>query len=391
MRELLNMFSMSESRDELGVGQIRDAISDLLFPGVSTLHTRARYLLVVPWCFEDAERRDLPGARFAGRVDRNERKVIAALKRDGFTDGLIGRRAGTGVKTLPSTIYWSALGVFGIRRREVPGGRAERRRSRLVPDELAERSLGMWHPTLPAAPSGFPATLDGGLDLAAEEAAWLRERMRSQVPDSLLAHVLASGRAPLPESPGPWDDPTAAGTTGELGEVVRDAECFSLAVHGAALLYNLRVAEEYEAAGFTKLVGHVELYREALADWEGDVAAHRGLARWDVARFWDRVIAANPRIASNLGARGFVNAWLAGAVGGSGAGMADRPDLRVLVTERERGIKRGQSRLTNEGLLRVWSGQSGSAPLTFRWSQARRILTDVHTGLARDEVADVGA
>lgn len=40
MRELLNMFSEQESRDELGIGQVRDAFGDLLFPGTSTLHTR---------------------------------------------------------------------------------------------------------------------------------------------------------------------------------------------------------------------------------------------------------------------------------------------------------------------------------------------------------------
>ena len=51
MREIVNLFTQSESRDELGIGQVRDAFSDLLFPGTSTLHTRARYLLFVPWCF----------------------------------------------------------------------------------------------------------------------------------------------------------------------------------------------------------------------------------------------------------------------------------------------------------------------------------------------------
>jgi hypothetical protein len=35
MRELLKMFSEQESRDELGIGQIRDAFSDMLFPGTS--------------------------------------------------------------------------------------------------------------------------------------------------------------------------------------------------------------------------------------------------------------------------------------------------------------------------------------------------------------------
>ena len=32
-REIVAMFSQPESRDELGLGQIRDALSDTLFPG----------------------------------------------------------------------------------------------------------------------------------------------------------------------------------------------------------------------------------------------------------------------------------------------------------------------------------------------------------------------
>lgn len=50
MREIVKLFTDRDSRDELGLGQVRDAISDGLFPGTSVLLTRARYLLLVPWC-----------------------------------------------------------------------------------------------------------------------------------------------------------------------------------------------------------------------------------------------------------------------------------------------------------------------------------------------------
>ena len=41
-REIIAMFSQQESRDELGLGRIRDVLSDTLFPGTSVLLTRAR-------------------------------------------------------------------------------------------------------------------------------------------------------------------------------------------------------------------------------------------------------------------------------------------------------------------------------------------------------------
>ncbi len=112
MRELLNMFSEQESRDELGIGQVRDAFGDLLFSGPRTLHTRARYLLIVPWCIRQAARR--PDRDQALELDRVERLVISNLRVAGASDGLIGRRASTGVKTLPSTIYASALRRYGV-------------------------------------------------------------------------------------------------------------------------------------------------------------------------------------------------------------------------------------------------------------------------------------
>jgi hypothetical protein len=55
IREMLRLFEEKESRDGLGIGQVRDAFSDLLFPGTSVLLTRARYFLVVPWCAQYAD------------------------------------------------------------------------------------------------------------------------------------------------------------------------------------------------------------------------------------------------------------------------------------------------------------------------------------------------
>ena len=116
MREIVNLFTQSESRDELGIGQVRDTFSDALFPGISTLHTRARYLLFVPWCFTDAAAQGGTAARAERRAAENERALIGGLRELGATDGLIGRVAGVAVKTLPSALYWGALRQYGILR-----------------------------------------------------------------------------------------------------------------------------------------------------------------------------------------------------------------------------------------------------------------------------------
>lgn len=46
MMEVVDQFRDSTTIDDLGLGGIRDAFSDTLFPGTSTLHTRIRYALL---------------------------------------------------------------------------------------------------------------------------------------------------------------------------------------------------------------------------------------------------------------------------------------------------------------------------------------------------------
>jgi hypothetical protein len=256
---LLNLFSETESRDELGIGQVRDAFSDLLFPGTSTLHTRARYLIIVPWCFQKAEGRDAGGARQQAQVEKNERIVVGHLKQAGVTDGLIGRLVGAAVKTLPSSIYWTALATYGIRLGEQRPRTLSTHITGVESEELADRATSMWNPTLPAIPDGFPHYIPGGLDLDRGEAEWLRDRTVDGAPETLLARVLAGGRHPSEDSWAPWADPASAHAIPDVTTSLRHAELFSLATHGAALVYNLLIAERYEANTLTRVTTPVDM------------------------------------------------------------------------------------------------------------------------------------
>ena len=80
-REIVAMFSQRESRDELGLGRIRDALSDTLFPGTSVLLTRARYFLFVPWLFREGARRGYSGGRTTRRDDAEPSQVPATVFR----------------------------------------------------------------------------------------------------------------------------------------------------------------------------------------------------------------------------------------------------------------------------------------------------------------------
>jgi hypothetical protein len=385
MRELIGMFTDKETLDELGIGRIRDAFSDLLFPGTSTLQTRARYLVIVPWCYRAAERKRLSGVGLTSQVAENERVVIGSLKKAGATEGLIGRVAGVAVKTLPSTIYWTALARYGIRRGdEGTSWLATEAAGNSEADELAERSPGMWHPTVPPVPTGFPWELPGGLELSESEARWLRDRMLAGASGSLLAHLLGHGQRPVPDSTGPWDDPAAAGVDGKPAEILNHADLFSLAIEGANLLYQLLVAERYESEGLTKVEDPVDQQRQRLARWADDVE-HRAadLRAWARDDMWRVVAEENPNIDANPVLRRFVDTWIDAVVDGAARSVADDTRLRELIAWREKALKRAQSRLVNDRMLRGWNGGSARPRLVVRWPNVRRLVTDIDDGLER--------
>ena len=78
--QLLSAFQEKESVDELGLGTIRDALSDKMFPGTSTVMTRLRYMLFVPWIFKRLEDERVYSNSFLRRADDDERNLVRVLK-----------------------------------------------------------------------------------------------------------------------------------------------------------------------------------------------------------------------------------------------------------------------------------------------------------------------
>ena len=83
MNALARLFSETDARDELGLGVIRDSISDLLFPGTSTIQTRVRYMLFIPWLFIELEGKELTGSDFEKAADKALNKDILSVVLDG--------------------------------------------------------------------------------------------------------------------------------------------------------------------------------------------------------------------------------------------------------------------------------------------------------------------
>lgn len=392
-RELIALFTQPESRDELGIGQIRDAFSNTLFPGTSVIQTRARYFLFVPWIYLEGQRRGKSGRELVTWTSSRERRLIEALRTAGTAvgdlDGLIGRVASERLKILPSSIYWNGLITFGILRHDVAAEqlRVERVRKAVdESDELAEREFGTWSPSIPEPPNGFPEQVDTAFALRPDEARWLAERI-NQSPatrDSLLSRIVSGHARTVDDSFGPWEDPTGQVNDKTLRAQLEHAELFSQGMHGASLLYNLLVAERYVDCGYDRVPDVTNKYRELLEKWAAECARERQrFAAWDRMAMWNVVRSINPRIGRPT--IEFVDSWLGSVKDGKATSAFDDQALRDLVRKRE--LRRGkQSRLKNDKLLANWAGESGAGRLNYRWGTVRRIVRDIHSALDSEVV-----
>src|SRR6185437_11865842 len=83
MNRILALFRERDTRDELGIGVIRDLIADELFPGTSTIQTRLRYMLFVPWIYQKLEQKHRDKKTFADEARRLEVAIVKALIKSG--------------------------------------------------------------------------------------------------------------------------------------------------------------------------------------------------------------------------------------------------------------------------------------------------------------------
>jgi trimethylamine:corrinoid methyltransferase-like protein len=61
--------------------------------------------------------------------------------------------------------------------------------------------------------------------------------------------------------------------------------------------------------------------------------------------------------------------------------LADDKEVRLLIQERERTLKRGLARLENPRALELWNEEAGTGRLDFRWRVSRQMINDILEGL----------
>jgi len=399
---VLALLSEPGTLDELGIGRIRDAYSDALFPGISTIQTRAKYFITVPRILRDYQ--DLPAAkkhRYNGLqsyLKDRENKVAEVLASVHQNDavavkGIIGRTRidSGGVDRRPSVIYWNGLRTFGIlktslsladycRQLDHEGSHAELEAAEL--DDGSDDADAVKNANLVRLPDRSHSWMTADilhLSLSQKEAEFLKEKLISApaiahtVPAQLFKHGLAKQAIKL----GGSENSESFELLTELlvksnkvdqqcRDTIQRANEFSLAMEGPHIRYNVLLAK---SNGFDdRLEQHEDAYRQ----WKDKVAQQK-LFTPDCAARWlhgDTLVftALKKSKASDF-------------VQDISAMMQDKVNTQALDSRirKQAEANKGTRSLLHKKLSS--DGWVGIRRLDYRWSSARAILQDIQDGL----------
>jgi hypothetical protein len=389
MADVVQLFRERDTRDELGLGTVRDAFANLFFPGITTIQTRAKYMLLVPWIYQRRERLKTPSKHIARRARWDELNLIGILLDTGDTEGVIGKDARNKLQRLPSSIYWSGLGTWGIRlfngsqaqyHRSLDAfyryQREQRQQVKQEDERTAIRIAENWDPGLPQ-PKEFPHR--ASLSLIKKEADYLHDRIMTNCSQSLLA-FLVNQTSPTEAVDFVWEHPAFTRFPQRLRDQVEHAHNFSEAMQGAVLLYNLMLGEK--SGREEDVVKHRKRLDRL---WSETIRTRRAvLSQWDLTRFWEIVASEGARVPWRT--HRFVECWIELVLERNGDVMdlITDPGARNLIYDREVALKRSRARLQSQRALELWGGDAGTAQLSFRWGVASTIINDILRGMQND-------
>ena len=383
MRQVLDLFKEKGTVDEMGLGNLRDALSEALFPGTATIQTRLRYVLFVPWIYRQLEARRVAVSSVSEELRKAELDLIGPLLENGRSQGVIGERSRGSLARRPSSVYWTALVRWGLFMHERPQGWYHTHFTSLSRGHGAETTADdpgivqtrqpNWHPRLPDPPAAF--SQEASFNLTREEAVFLQGRLEERCAGTLLAWLAREG-TDAPADGCFWDGSAAQRADADVRDKIELARRFSLHVEGMPLLYNLLLAERFhkEHDGDEGLIDH---YRQAIAEWAAREAVedkHEPRHLWTFAAF--------RKIRVSEQQRAFVGAWSQRLADIGPAAIPEDQQLRRLIENREKQLKGPRARLHNPARLLDWTGSVGVGRMNFRWGRVRQMLLDLHQGFA---------
>lgn len=397
--EALAALSEPGAVDELGFGPLRDAFADALFPGTSTLQTRAKYFVLVPCAIRYA----LENGKPLRQVERECCRQMWNTCGHSGKAGVIGNRGlnngAEWIQRPPSEVYWAGLRKMGILETSLAPGLWFAHASRLAAEASPRSGTGkreegidddretgfsgwkrdfdfrLWQDIY----SDFKENLNNHVlspDLTSKEAGYLREQiLRAEgMRGSLLAWCLEHKRIPQASETDGDAEPSGenlspffrfsrsirSAVPPELGTLLDAANAFNRLVFPARVLHNkLLAVAEIDTVGLWKKI-------------ENDIPG------WAAAVDLPSIFALFPgRVSESLD--GFLNRLQRAFRDRDFASAAE------LVKNREKAIKQERAKVLEQNRVKLPPGKwVGGGWLDYRLSIAGRILRDIASSLPGD-------
>lgn len=366
---ILRLLGTQTAIDELGIGSVRDGFSNLLFPGISVLQTRAKYFVLIPYMFADAEKRKFSRhSEVRAWISKQEERLIKTLVENSGSDGtqIIGSRTykqGKTLKIKPTSIYWNGLRIVGIlrqwefsidnaceiaflnrKKRSEISLKAKGDNESCDDKDALYNGLVLFSPILP----DYNYMSESTIKLTFPEATYLLDHFVNSegTKQSLMAYMLSHHL--LFDSFGDIDTDILPE---RLGYIVALAQEFSSFIYGAHLLYNIIFSD-----------GNDSEMTKAFSEWTEDeyhtvdinaiitvsgCPKHTG----DFLRKFDRCISLN-----------------------------DIDAAKQTIIDRERYIKRDRAKLCKPDQYR-YENPIHNYRMDYRYGTASTIMVDIFEGL----------
>ncbi|WP_443019450.1 DUF6361 family protein [Shewanella sp. SG41-4] len=373
---------------------MKSAFADKLFPGFSTIQTRAKYFASVPYLFYDYRqldlnvRRNLPLAEFIQQQENQLAKNLVRNHSENMPYGIIGKDSlEKGVARRPSSVYWNGLRQFGIAKTDVSlkdfieqfEQYANYPNDAHVDDDEQLSSLARmmtkstdYHPNWSESAT---------IALSKAEAEFLRDMLllskniEYSIPAQLVKHKLLEKALELDDAleSGIWRIDAlyqwlkSSAISSQTKSCLEKALEFCFVLEGAHIRYNSLIAER---ANNTASQG---LLVEEFQIWLREAQKHRHRFKLESINEW-YLCAFGIEKNSNSRTRQFIEQWCNLIMNNA---TEDKLDKCI----KQQAIANKGPRCLLKKALSDQQDWVGMRKLEFRWPTAKIILQDIHEGL----------
>lgn len=383
---VLHILSEPQAVDELGVGQIRDRFADILFPGTSTVQTRAKYFLIVPYLLMELEKDKKPTPqKMMDKLNEQELSLIPILNKE-HSEGVIGKLSGHKLKRKPSSIYWNGIRTFGLFKydkislgeyikavcslknqkekiKNLGNENLEEGASKDDIDALNGEIVSEFFSCIPPK-KDWIENLD--IELTLEEAEYLKSKIikSKKSKDTLLSYLLKEGKDKIEEI----NDFDVIGELFDLPKRIKEdyymARDFSDFIYGANIRYNYILSK-----------GNNEDIEEEWLNWyESDFVEYK-FEHFDIYAVIKRLDIRSGSVVK------FLSQWKEKLLNGN------LEEVDKLIISREEEIKGKQrAKLTNPKL--AFYGDNNmvrGSKLEYRFTPGRRLIVDIFRGIEGEQ------